>query len=92
MEISKRIVSTVFMTVLFILFLVPVRKAEACDGSCGNPLYYPFAVVGGVVNGAVTIVTAPIEPFCYGYQHRLWIPGHFTLYGHWIPGHWRYYR
>ena len=83
----KRIISGCIGAALFMLVLIPFRAASAECYYC-SPLYYPLAVVGTVVGGAVTIVTAPFVPF----DHRVWIPGHYTYHGYWIPGHWRYYR
>ncbi len=24
--------------------------------------------------------------------YKVWVPGHYTVYGRWVPGHWRYER
>jgi hypothetical protein len=92
LKIKKGIISVWFAVVLFMLAPISIRTAKACDGYYCNPLMYPFAVAGTVVNGAVVIATAPIQPFYYETRHRIWIPGHFTMRGHWVHGHWKYYR
>ncbi len=88
----KRIIKACIAGAIFMPVMIPIRAAKAAGYYYCNPLFYPFAVAGTVVNGAIIIATAPLQPFYYGYHHRVWIPGHFTLYGHWVPGHWKYYR
>ncbi len=87
---GKRIISACIGAALFILVLMPIGTAKA-DEYYWNPLWYPFAVAGAAVNGAVTIATAPFRPVYYTYHHRAWIPGHYNRHGHWVRGHWRYY-
>ena len=88
----KTIFSACIAAALFMIVMIPMRSAKAEVCYYYNPLWYPFAVAGAVVNGAVIVATAPFQPFFYGYERRVWVPGHFTYRGHWICGHWRYYR
>ncbi|MDR3568054.1 MAG: hypothetical protein P4L43_08515 [Syntrophobacteraceae bacterium] len=89
---NRIITACIAAAALFVVAMIPMRTANAQGCYYCNPLWYPFAVVGTVVNGAVVIGTAPFQPFYYERHHRVWVPGHVTVYGHWAHGHWRYYR